>query len=95
MAAQLKFAKMHLNKVFWDDVVWTDEMNIWRKSNTAYQNKHVTPAEKHGGGGVMIWAGFVFTGIHFVIIELTMNSSVYQSVLESNARASVQELKPG
>lgn len=43
----------------------------------------------------MIWAGFVFTGIHHVIIELTVNSSVYQIVLESNARTSVQELKPG
>lgn len=42
-----------------------------------------------------IWAGFVFTGMYLVIIELTMNSSVNQSVLESNARTSVQELKPG
>lgn len=41
MAAQLKFAKMHLNKEFWDNVVWTDEVNIWKsntiKTNTSHQ----------------------------------------------------------
>ncbi len=38
--------------------------------------------------------GLVATGPgHLTVIESTMNSSVYQSILESNVRTSVQQLK--
>ena len=49
MAAQLRFAWLHLNKPqdFWNNVLWTDETKVeisghkaqqlvWRNSNTAY-----------------------------------------------------------
>ena len=37
------------------------------------------------GGGLMIWACFVATGPgHRAVIESTMNSSVYQSILASS-----------
>ena len=52
MAAQLRFAKLHLNKAqdFWINVLWTDQtkvemfgpnaqQHVWRKPNTAYQLK--------------------------------------------------------
>lgn len=44
---------------------------------------------QHGGGRVMNWICFVAKGLgNFPVIELTMNSSVFQSVLESNVRPS-------
>ena len=67
MAARLRLAKLHLNKPqdFWNNVLWTDQtkvetfghnaqQHVWRKPNTAYQHKHLTPTVKHGGGGLMI-----------------------------------------
>ena len=59
---------------------------VWRKPNTAYQHKHLIPTVKHGGGGLMIWACSAATGPgHLAVI----NSSVHQSILESNERPSV------
>jgi len=36
--------------------------HIWSKPNTAYQDKHLEPAVKHGGGGLMVWAFSAATG---------------------------------
>lgn len=36
--------------------------NVWWKPNTAYHHKHLIPAVRHGGRGVMIWACFLATG---------------------------------
>jgi len=59
--------------------------HVWWKPNTASQHKHLTPIVKHGGGKLMIWAYFASTGSgQLTVIELIMNSSVYQSILESN-----------
>ena len=46
--------------------------------------------------GPMIWtcSGATEPG-YLEVIESTMNSSVYQSILESNVRPSVQQLKLG
>jgi len=75
MAAQLKFVKLHLNKPqdFWNNVLWTDQtkvemfghnaqQHICGKPSRAYQHKHLMPAVKHGGGGLMIWAIFAAAG---------------------------------
>ncbi|MEE6515924.1 hypothetical protein FKM82_025084 [Ascaphus truei] len=62
------------------------------------QTQHISliPTVKHGSGGVMIWACFAATGPgNLAVIESTMNSSVYQSILESNVRPSVRQLKLG
>ena len=102
MAAQLRFVKLHLNKAqdFWNNVLWTEQskvemfghnaqQHVWRKPNTAYQHKHLIPTVMHGGGGLMIWACFTATGPeHLAVIESTMNSSVYQNILESTVRPS-------
>ncbi|KAJ8369819.1 hypothetical protein SKAU_G00098470 [Synaphobranchus kaupii] len=43
------------------------------------------PTIKHGGGEVMIWGSFPATGPgHLTVIEATMNSSLYQCILEEN-----------
>ncbi|MEE6519334.1 hypothetical protein FKM82_031075 [Ascaphus truei] len=70
--------------------------HVRRKPNTAYQHKHLIPTVKHGGEVVMIWACFAATGHgNLAVIESTMHSSVYQSILESNVRPSVEQLKLG
>jgi len=58
---------------------------------------HISTFRKRlGGGGMMIWACFAATGPgHLAVIKSSMNSSVYQSILESNVRPSVQQLKLG
>ena len=94
MAAQLRFVKLHLNKPqdFWNNVLWTKveifghnaQQHVWRKPNTAYQHKHLIRWR------VMIWACSAATGPgHLAVIESTVNSCVYQSILESNVRPSV------
>ena len=52
------------------------------------------PTVKHSGGGLMIWACVVATVPgHLAVAESTVNSSVYQSILESNVRSRVCQLK--
>ncbi|KAK3507161.1 hypothetical protein QTP70_009294 [Hemibagrus guttatus] len=67
--ARLSFARKHLDdpQDFWENTLWTDETKktfwkvcvtsgihyVWRKSNTAFQKKNITPTVKYGGGSVM------------------------------------------
>lgn len=67
---------------------------IWQKKKKLYQHKHLTPTAMEGGRGVMICARFAVTGPgHLAVIELTINSSIYQSSVESNMRPFIQQLK--
>lgn len=69
---------------------------MFGENQTVYQHKHPPPAVKHRGGGVMIWACFTATGPgQLVVIEVTTNFSVYQSILEPNVKPSVWQLKLG
>ena len=107
MNAHLKFAKKHLDdpQEFWNNVLWTDESKVelfgrhgpryvWRKPNTAFHSKNLIPTVKHGGGSVMVWGCFAASGPgRLAIIEGTMNSALYQRILQENVRLSVRELK--
>lgn len=107
MRARLKFAKEHKNKGrdIRNNVLWTDESKIelfghqnrghvWRKSNTAFQQKNLKPAVKHGCESVMVWGCFAAVGPgQLTIIESTMNSTLYQKVLEEHVRPSVKNCK--
>lgn len=59
-------------------------------------NNHTNINCQHGGGdGAMMWACFAPTWPwHLAITESTANSSVYSSILKSNVRTSVRQLKP-
>jgi len=49
--------------------------------------QHLILTVEHGGGGLMMWACSAATGPgHLAVTESTMNSSVYQSILESNVK---------
>uniref|UniRef100_A0A3Q3J790 Tc1-like transposase DDE domain-containing protein n=1 Tax=Monopterus albus TaxID=43700 RepID=A0A3Q3J790_MONAL len=105
--ARLTFARENVDKDqdFWNNVLWTDESKIelfghqsrghvWRKPNIAFQEKNLIPTVKHGGGSVMVWGCFAAAGPgQLTIIESTMNSTVYQKVLEEHVRPSVRKLK--
>uniref|UniRef100_A0A3Q3JS38 Transposase n=1 Tax=Monopterus albus TaxID=43700 RepID=A0A3Q3JS38_MONAL len=105
--ARLTFARENVDKDqdFWNNVRWTDESKIelfghqsrghvWHKPNTAFQEKNLIPTVKHGGGSVMVWGCFAAAGPgQLTIIESTMNSTVYQKVLEEHVRPSVRKLK--
>lgn len=59
----------------------------WWTLNTVYQQKHLILTVRHGSGRMMIWAFFAATGLtHFAVIYSTINSFIYQSVLDSNVR---------
>ena len=61
----------HLDRpgAFWKSIIWADEFKIvlfghiqnhhvWRKANTAYQEKNLLPTVKHGGENVKVWGYF-------------------------------------
>lgn len=105
--ARLKFARANVDKDhdFWNNVLWTDESKIelfghqnrrhvWRKPNTAFQEKNLIPTVKHGGGSILVWGCFAAAGPgQLTIIESIMNSTVYQRVLEEHVKPSVKKLK--
>lgn len=62
----------------------------------AYQHKNPSYV-KHSGGGVMIVACFATIGAtgagYLAVVQLSVNSFLYHSILESNVRPSVHEIK--
>ncbi|KAK3548201.1 hypothetical protein QTP70_005167 [Hemibagrus guttatus] len=105
--ARLSFARKHLDdpQDFWEHTLWTDETKmelfgrsvshyVWRKSNTAFQKKNITPTVKYGGGSVMVCGCSAASGPgRLAVINETMNSAVYQKILKENVRLSVCDLK--
>ena len=105
--SRLRYAKAHLDKPasFWNEVLWTDETKVelfghnkgryaWRKKNTAFQDKHLLPTVKFGGGSIMLWGCVASAGTgNLVKVEGRMDSSQYQQILENNVQESVMKLK--
>ena len=91
-------------------MLWTDETKIelfghnkgryaWRQKNTAFQEKHLLPTVKYGGGSIMLWGcGAVWPVLgNLVKVEGRMDSTQYQQILENNVQESVTqvEVMPG
>lgn len=79
---------------FWDNVLWTDSSKFSlfvhsyaSEPKKTFEQKNLTPTAKHGGENV--YFGAACPG--FTIIESTMNSSLYEKVLEVNLRSSVNK----
>ncbi len=103
---RLEFAQKyaHVNKNFWDDVIFTDESKfnlfgndgkrrVWRKPNTALLERNLNPTVKHGGGSVMVWGCFSAGGVGSLeFIEGNMDSTMYVDILKKNLRASATKL---
>ena len=79
MSAQLRFAKLHLNRAedFWNNAhAAAYKQRVLLKPNTAFQHKHLIPTVQQGGRGVMICACFAAMGTgHLAVTESTINSS--------------------
>ena len=64
----------------------------WRKP--AFHSKSLIPMVNHGGGSVMVWGCFAASRPgRLSLIEGTMNSALYQRILQQNVGPSVCELK--
>lgn len=95
MAAWLRSAKLHLNK--------PQNLNNVNGHNAKHQvwKKHSpfsprTDCQQSGGGLIFGALFFAQTGIwHLVVTNFTMKSSVYQNILESDVRPSVQQQNLG
>ncbi len=102
--ASLTFAKIYLDcsQDFWANTDVTKvklfgrcvSCYIWRKTNRAFHTKNIIPKVKHGGASVMFWGCFAFSEPgRLAIIDGTINSAVYQTILKENVRLSVCDLK--
>uniref|UniRef100_A0A3P9LCQ4 Transposase Tc1-like domain-containing protein n=1 Tax=Oryzias latipes TaxID=8090 RepID=A0A3P9LCQ4_ORYLA len=105
--SRLRYAKAHLEKPasFWNKVLWTDETTMelfghnkgryaWRTKNTAFQDKHLLPTVKFGGGSIMLWGCLASAGTgNLVKVEGRMDSSQYQQILTNNVQQLVTKLK--
>lgn len=99
--ARLKFARENIDKDGTSGTMFYGQLfgcqnrrHVWHKPKTAFLEKDLIPPVKHGGGSVMVWGCFDAAGPgQLTIIESTMNSTVYQRVLEKHVRPSVWKLK--
>ena len=81
-----------LNKYGFFEELAEESLSFLKKNRAA----QLGFAKLQCGGGLVIWARFAAMGPgHVAVIDSTMNSSVYQSILESNVRPSVRHLKLG
>ena len=99
MAAQLRFAKLHLNNQqdFWNNVFWTDETKVELFGHNTQQHvwwKHSISAQTPQTSCQARW--WRADGLGLFCSHGTLQSPwnpLYQSILESNVRPPVWQLK--
>ena len=107
--SRLECAKFNVDKPqrYWDHVLWSDETKlelfgpmderyILRGNKQAYAEKNTLPTVKHGEGSIMLWGCFASTCTgKLKCVKGTMNSLLYQEILEENVMESVTNLRLG
>ena len=91
---------------FSNKVLWTDETKIelfghnkghyaWWRKNTAFQEKHLLPAVKFGGGSIMLSGCVASAGTWNMVnkVEGRMDSTQYEQIPEDDVQESVTKLK--
>ena len=72
----------------WNWVLWSDKTKIelfghvrcwhvWRQNRDEYNENHLIPIVKYGGGSLMLWGRFVAGGPGALKINGIMNSTKY------------------
>lgn len=103
---RLEFAKKYIDKPlsFWKRVVWSDESKfelvgkkkrrkIWRKVGEALLDKHTTKTMKFGGGSIMVWGCFSWSGVgNLHKIDGIMDARQYIRILRHNLEPSVEKM---
>lgn len=103
---RLEFAKKYIGMPldFWKKVLWTDESKfelfgqkrrsrIWRKSGEALKEANIQKTVKHGGGSIMVWGCFAWSGVgNLAQIEGIMTANEYIDILCENIEESVLKL---
>lgn len=93
--ARMDFAKTYSSWTVedWKRVIFSDETKVnrlcsdgnqycWKKRGSALSENHVVPTLKFGGGSIMVWSCFCYSGVGYEKLILgTMNSDVYISIL--------------
>lgn len=103
---RLEFAKKYVDKPisFWKTVVWSDESKfelvgkkkrrkVWRKVGEALLDRHTTKTVKFGGGSIMVWGCFSWSGVgNLHNIDGIMDARHYIRILSTNLRQSVEKM---
>lgn len=102
-AKRLKFAQKYADKPleFWKTVLWSDESKfelfnrkrrerVWCRSGEALQDRHIQGTVKHGGGNVMVWGCFAWSGVGSLVkIDGIMTADSYINILQENLEISL------
>lgn len=63
--------------------------SVWRTPNSGLKNENLLPTFKHGGGGVMVWACFSYSGVgKLIFIDGIMDAPYYVYILSENLQES-------
>lgn len=104
---RLEFAKKYagMSVAFWKRVLWSDESKfemfgqkrrsrVWRRSGDALKEPYIQKTVKHGGGNIMVWGSFAWSGVGSLVhIKGIMTADVYVDLLNENLEVSL--LKTG
>lgn len=97
-----KYVDMPLS--FWKKVVWSDESKfelvgkkkrrrVWRKVGEALLDRHTTKTVKFGGGSIMVWGCFSWSGVgNLHKIDGIMDARHYIRILSTNLPQSVEKM---
>lgn len=100
---RLEFAKKYVEMPidFWKKVLWSDEskfelfnrkrrLRVWRKPGEEYQERHLQQTVKHGGGSIMIWDCFAWSGVgNLIKINGILMADTYIDILCENLETSL------
>lgn len=94
---RLEFARNYINYSVedWERVLWTDESKfclfrndgrvyVRRRPWEAYSSQCIVPTVRHGGGNVLVWAGFSASGPGIISqVKGIMDRFVYLDILQN------------
>lgn len=100
---RLEFAKKYADKPvdFWKKVLWSDESKfdlfghkqrprVWSKPGEKLVDKNIQKTIKHGGGSIMVWGCFAWSGLgNLIKIDGIMTADVYIDILNENLEESL------
>ena len=88
----MDFAKINLRheddffkKILWSNISkivlfgYNDATHVWREDRASCSQKNTIPTMKHGGGNIMVWGCFVYSGTEELEIIDNTTKTAYLS----------------